>query len=178
MKKFFENYDDNDMMLVCWLVLVVLVFYIGYGIGCGASGEPDDYWEIYYQGYDQAAGDYASDPDPLVITEFKVVSLDVLTASSNKDNGKATNLFQISLSPIDVNNQILNIDILRINDPALDADLKVGSTMYCINGTEYVTASDKRIGMSSLPEPMPDIYDGYVGSDRLEPIGEEALSNW
>ncbi|PKL31950.1 hypothetical protein CVV43_00690 [Candidatus Saccharibacteria bacterium HGW-Saccharibacteria-1] len=178
MKKFFENYDENDVFLICWLVLAALVFYIGYGAGFNAKGEQDGCCDVYYQGYNQGIVDSVSESDPLTITEFKVVSLDVLTASSNKDNGKNTNLFQISLSPIDINDQILNVDILRINDPALDADLKIGSIMYCINGTEYVTASDKRIGMSSLPEPMPDIYDGYVGSDRLEPIGQEAVPNW
>jgi len=178
MNKFFENYDENDVFLICWLVLAAFVFYIGYGAGVNAKGEQDDYWEIYYQGYDQAAVDYASDPDPLVITEFKVVSLEVLDASVGNQGEKINNIYKISLQPETNGTDILNVSILRVNNPAIDPDLKVGSTMYCINGTEYVTASDKRIGMSSLPEPMPDIYDGYVGSDRLEPIGQEAVPNW
>lgn len=158
MNKFFESFNENDVFLLCCLAVAMIVFCIGYGAGVNAEVNQDDYWDIYYQGYDQAAVDYASDPDPLVIAEFKVVSLEVLDANVGNQGEKISNIFKISLQSESNDTDILNVSILRVNNPALDPDLKVGSTMYCINGTEYVTGSDKRIGMY-LPESMLEDYN-------------------
>jgi len=166
--KFFKNYE-NFVGVVNSLFIAVILFLIlsmvcSY-IGLYKNSEYDD----YYAGYHQGVVDYISEPDPLTITEFKVISLEIMDANVGNQSEKINNLYKISLRPESNGTDIINVSIIRINDPALDPDLVVGSIMYCINGEEYVTASDKRVGMA-----LPPIPPDYSGNSQAEP----ATSPW